>query len=65
MDKRKKKKIIGITTVAMGATFVGLTYFAKKKQPDSIFENDPNQKNPLEGKRVIFVEDEKDKENAD
>lgn len=65
MDKKKKKKIIGITTVAMGATFVGLTYFAKKKQPDSIFENDPNQKNPLEGKRVIFVEDEKDKENAD
>lgn len=65
MDKRKKKKIIGITTVAMGATFVGLTYFAKKQKPDSIFENDPNQKNPLEGKRVIFVEDEKDKENAD
>ncbi len=65
MDKRKKKKIIGITTVAMGATFVGLTYFAKKQKPNSIFENDPNQKNPLEGKRVIFVEDEKDKENAD
>lgn len=65
MDKRKKKKIIGITTVAMGATFVGLTYFAKKQKPNSIFENDLNQKNPLEGKRVIFVEDEKDKENAD
>jgi lipopolysaccharide/colanic/teichoic acid biosynthesis glycosyltransferase/glycosyltransferase involved in cell wall biosynthesis len=65
MDRKKKKKIIGITTVAMGATFVGLSYFAKKKKPDSIYENDPNQKNPLEGKRVIFVEDEKDKENAD
>lgn len=38
---------------------------AKKKKADSIYENEPKEKNELEGKRVIFVEDENYKENAD
>ena len=30
-----------------------------------IYENELNQKNPLEGHKVIFVKNEKDVENAD
>ncbi len=34
-------------------------------KPSSVYANKPEEKNPLEGKKVIFVEDENDKENAD
>lgn len=32
---------------------------------ESRYENQPEQKNPMEGKKVVFVEDDRDKENAD
>ena len=35
------------------------------KKPSSIYNNEPEQKNPMEGKKVIFVEDDNDIENAD
>ena len=38
---------------------------AKVKKDNSQYKNEPDQKNPMEGKKVIFVEDENDKENAD
>ncbi len=60
MDKKRLGKIIGL-----GATFVGLSVLAKKKKPESTYENAPEQKNPLEGKRVVFIEDDNDPENAD
>lgn len=50
--------IIGI--VALGMTVVGIM-----KKPSSIYKNDPNQQNPMEGKRIKFVLDEKEEENAD
>ena len=65
MDKKKAKKIIGVSCVALGTAFIGLNMVAKKKKADSIYENEPEEKNKLEGKRVIFVEDESYKENAD
>lgn len=65
IDKKKVGKLIRITAVATGAALVGLSIVAKKKKPDSIYDNEPEQKNPLEGSKVIFVEDENDKENAD
>lgn len=65
MDKKKAKKILGVSCVYLGTAFIGLNMVAKKKKADSIYENEPEQKNPLEGKRVIFVEDENDKVNAD
>lgn len=58
-------KILGITAAFAGTTFVALSIAAKKNKPSSTYENEPEQKNPLEGKRVIFVEDENDKINAD
>ena len=61
----KRGKILGITAALAGTTFVALTIAAKKNKSSSTYENEPEQKNPLEGKRVIFVEDENDKINAD
>ena len=65
LDKKKLKKLIGVSAVAAGVAFVGLSVIAKKKKADSVYENEPDQKNPFEGKKVVFVEDETDKENAD
>lgn len=35
------------------------------KKPSSVYSNQLEQKNPMEGKMVIFVEDDNDSENAD
>lgn len=59
------KNIIGIIAAALGTTFVVTTLVAKLKKGNSIYENEPAQKNPLEGKKVIFVENEEEKMNAD
>lgn len=59
------KKLIIAFGITLGATFVGLTVIAQKKKESSVYENDPDQKNPMEGKKVVFVESENDKENAD
>ena len=65
LDKKKIGKILGVTVIAAGTAFVTLKAVAKKKKPDTVYDNEPEHKNPLEGKRVVFVEDENDKENAD
>ena len=65
IDKNKIKKIIGVSMAAIGAVFVGMSILAKKKKPSSVYEDDRDQKNPFEGKTVVLVEDENDKENAD
>ena len=62
---KKAKKILGAVLLAVGAVFVGLGITGKKKKVNSIYENEPEQRNPLEGKKVVFVADENDKENAD
>lgn len=59
------KKLIIAFGGTMGATFVGLAVVAKKKKGSSVYEDVTEQKNPMEGKKVVFVEDENDKENAD
>ncbi len=59
------KKVIIASGIAVGAIFVGMGIAAKKKRKDSVYENDPAQKNPLEGKKVIFVQNEDEPENAD
>lgn len=64
-DKEKMKKIVGVAATGMGIAFAGLNVVAKKKNSDSVYENEPGEKNPFEGKKVIFIADENDKENAD
>lgn len=65
IDKKKIGNTIKIAVIGTGTAFIGLNIIAKKKKGDSVFEKEMEQKNPLEGKKVIFVEDENDEENAD
>lgn len=59
------KCVLKKLSVILGVTFVTMEIVAKFKKASSVYGNEPKQKNPLEGKKVIFVEDENDKENAD
>ena len=67
MSNNKKKIAFfwKITSIVIGTIFIMLGVIVKKKKKDSVYGNEPEQKNPMEGKRVIFVEDEKEKKNAD
>lgn len=59
------KKVIGVSAAVLGTAFVAASVVSKKKKPDTVYDNEPEQKNPLEGKIVVFVENEEEKENAD
>lgn len=61
----KFRRVIKIVAMAAGVAFGGMSLVAKIKKDKSVLKNEPDQKNPLEGKKVIFVEDENDKVNAD
>lgn len=65
INKKKIGKFIGISAAVLGTAFVATSIVAKKQKPSSVYDGEPEQKNPLEGKKVVFVEDENDKENAD
>lgn len=65
IDKKRIGKILKVTAIGTGAIFWGLNMIAKKKKGDSVFEKEKDQKNPFAGKKVVFVEDESDEENAD
>lgn len=65
MDKKRIKKYIKIVAAMTSAVFIGMSFLARKKKSSSVYENDMDQKNPFEGKKVILVENENDKENAD
>lgn len=50
---------------ALIAAFILLSGIALLKKASSVYINQPAQKNPMEGKKVKFVVDRNDKENAD
>ena len=52
-------------SIILGTAFVATEIVAKMKKESSVYENELEQKNPLEGKKVIFVENENEEENAD
>lgn len=47
------------------AVFVVLRVIAFIEKPRSIYKDDAEQQNPMEGKKVIFVENDSEPENAD
>lgn len=65
IDKRKVKKALGLSIAAVGTVFAGLSIAAKIKKKSSVYENAPQEKNPMEGKKVVFVKNDDDKKNAD
>ena len=50
---------------ALSAIFIILTIIAIIKKPGSIYTHKPEERNPMEGKKVRFVENDDEKENAD
>ena len=50
---------------ALSGLFVLFCIIGIIKKPGSIFRNNPDQQNPMEGKKVIFVENPKEPVNAD
>ena len=57
--------VILIIILSLLGLFALLGFIAIIAKPSSVYKNKPEEKNPFEGKIVIFVEDENDKENAD
>ena len=57
--------IVLIILLVLLAIFLLLSLVALIKKPSSIYKNQPEQKNPMEGKNVIFVDDNTESENAD
>lgn len=54
-----------IVIIVLAALFVVMELAALIRRPSSRYSNRPDEKNPMEGKKVVFVYDENDKENAD
>ena len=50
---------------AVGTAVTALIVAAVIKKKDSVYNHEPDQKNSMEGKKVVFVEDDSDKKNAD
>lgn len=59
------KKMVGIPTAVLGVGFAITSIVARKKKGDSTYKHETEQKNLMEGKKVIFVENEEELENAD
>lgn len=58
-------KILGIVMVLIGIAAAGLAALGAIKKPSSVYRNEPEARNPMEGKVVRFVADENEPENAD
>ena len=58
-------KVILTILAILVVAFILMVILALAKKKSSVYGNEPNQKNPLEGKKVVFVENENEPENAD
>ena len=58
-------RLVHTVSIGIAALAAGLTLTAVLKKGDSVYRSAPEQKNALEGKRVRFVADERERENAD
>ena len=58
-------EIILAILAALDVAFILMVILALMKKRSSVYGNEPEQKNPLEGKTVVFVENENEPENAD
>ena len=58
-------KVILTILAILAVAFILMVILALAKKKSSVYGNEPKQKNPLEGKKVVFVENENEPENAD
>ena len=57
--------VIGKIVTVFGAVAAGMAAVAAIKKPGSVYKDKPQEKNPMEGKKVRFVENENEPANAD
>lgn len=62
---KRWKKALTITGALLGTTYIVMDIIAKSQKTKATYQDKPEEKNPLEGKKVIFVENENDAVNAD
>lgn len=63
MKSRRKNGRLALALLPAAA--LALAGLAALKKPASVYQDQPEEQNPLEGKRVRFVEDASEPENAD
>lgn len=65
MANKKLCKTLKIVAGAAGIAFAGMYLVARKKKSDYTYKDEPAEQNPFAGKKVVFVQDDNDEENAD
>ena len=58
-------KVILTILAILAVAFILMAILALAKKKSSVYGNEPEQRNRLEGKKVVFVENENEPENAD
>ena len=58
-------KVVLTILVILVVAFLSTSIVAMLKKKSSVYGDKPEQRNPLEGKKVVFVENENEPENAD
>lgn len=58
-------KVLLIILIVIAAIALVMAILALIKKPSSVYKNKPEEKNPMEGKKVTFIENASEKENAD
>lgn len=58
-------KVILTILAILAVAFILMVILAMVKKKSSVYGNEPEQRNRLEGKRVVFVENENEPKNAD
>lgn len=58
-------KVLLIILLVIAAIALVMTIIALIKKPASVYKNNPQERNPMENKKVVFVENNSEKENAD
>ena len=56
---------LGKVITVLGAVAAGMAVVGAIKKPGSVYKDKPEERNPMEGKKVKFVEDETEPANAD
>lgn len=63
--KKNLKTAAAVAGVTLAATYLVMRHIAKKQYPHSVYADQPEEQNPMQGRKVKFVEDESDPVNAD
>ena len=58
-------KVLLIILLIIAVIALVMAFIAFIKWPSSVYKNNPDERNPMENKKVVFVENDSEKENAD